>query len=259
MAKQELFNDSLLSINTTIRTFLKEDITRPYSACKNLGGSLWCLVDMYRTRAILRFLLQADVDGFFEDLHREALTYLTLLNAYHQGLDVESELVNADTEGPLLCAMAAGNFELARQMDALMPRQLDDPDGREFFTYTSLLRSLAAGTEQAISTAFQEFQRTCSGRFRFDDKIAMLGGLVRRDTAVFNESLLEHLQSFEQLSPEEQEELDPGAEDIDILALALVQVARRRGVPLTVAHRMLPPELLEPRVRLPQDGYPAWP
>ncbi|MCY1080752.1 Imm49 family immunity protein [Archangium lansingense] len=259
MANQELLNDSLLSINTTIRTFLKEDITRPYSACKNLGGSIWCLVDMYRGRAIIRFLLEADVDGFFEDLHREALTYHTLLKAYHQGFDVESDLVNAETEGPLLCAMAAGNFNLAREIDALMPRQQDDPEGQEFFTYTNMLRALAAGTEQAISTAFQEFQRMCSGKFRFDEKIAILEGLVQRDAAAFNEALSKYLESFEQLSPEEQEELDPGAEDIDILALALVQVARRRSVPLTVEHRMLPPELLDPRVRMPQDGYPAWP
>jgi hypothetical protein len=259
MAKQELLNDSLLSINTTIRTFLKEDVTRPYSACKNLGGSIWCLVDMYRSRAIIRFLLEADVDSFFEDLNREALTYRTLLKAYHQGLDVESDLVNAETEAPLMCAMAAGNFELAREIDALMPRQLEDPDGQEFFAYTNMLRALAAGTEQDISTAFQELQRTCSGKFRFDDKIAILEGLVQRDAVAFNESLLKYMESFEQLSPEEQEELDPGAEDIDILALALVQVARRRNVPLTVEHRMLPPELLQPRLRIPQEGYPAWP
>ncbi|NMO13560.1 hypothetical protein HPC49_00490 [Pyxidicoccus fallax] len=259
MVTQELLSDSLLSINATIRIFLKENITRPYSACRNLGGSLWCLVDMYRSRAIIRFLLEADVEGFFEDLHREALTYLTLLKAYHQGFNVDRELVNAETAGPLLCAMAAGNFKLAHEIHTLMPRQLDDPDGLEFFTYTSMLRALAAGTEQDIATAFQSFQDACTGKFGFDGKIAIIGTLVHRDAAAFNQALLEYLQSFEELSPEEQEELSPGAESIDILALALVNVARRRDVPLTVAHRMLPPELLEPRIRIPQEGYPAWP
>ncbi|HYO57100.1 Imm49 family immunity protein, partial [Archangium sp.] len=210
-------------------------------------------------RAILRVLLEADVDGFFEDLNREALTYLTLLKAYYQGLDVNRARVNAYTEGPLLCALAAGNFALASEIDALMPRRLEGPGGQKFFVYTNLLRALAADDEQAISQAFQEFQRTCTGEPRFDREMVMLGGLVLRDVAAFNKALLEYLCLFEQLSPEEQEELDPGADDIDIKALAFVQVARRRGVPLTVEHRMLPPELLEPRTRMPRDGYPAWP
>ncbi|PTL76532.1 Imm49 family immunity protein [Vitiosangium sp. GDMCC 1.1324] len=259
MSKQELLEDSLLSINTAVRMFLREDITRPYAACKNLGGFLWSLVGMYRCRAVLHFLLQADVDGYFEDLHRGALTYLTLLKAYYQGFDVDRARVNAYTDEPLLCAMAAGNFELAHEIDVLMPKQLNGPDGQEFLTYTNLLRALASGDEPLTLRAFQEFQRTCTGKFRFDRDMAVLASLVHKDAAAFNKGLLEYLSLFDQLSPEEQQELDPGAGDIDIKALALIQVARRAGVPLTVEHRMLPPELLEPRIRIPQDGYPAWP
>jgi hypothetical protein len=249
----------MLSINTAVEMFLNEDITRPYAACRNLGGFLWSLVGMYPCRAVLHFLLQADVDGYFEDLHRGALTYLTLLKAYHQGFDVNRSRVNAYTEGPLLCAMAAGNLELAREIDGLMPKQMTEPDGQEFFIYTNLLRALVIGDEALTLEAFQAFQRTCTGKFRFDRDMAMLAGLVHRDSAEFNKGLLEYLSWFEQLSPEELEELDPGADDIDIKALALVLVGRRRGVPLQVKHRMLPAELLEPRTRIPQNGYPAWP
>jgi hypothetical protein len=77
MNKQAQLNESLSSIEVTIELFLTEEITRPYSSCKNLGGRLWGIVGMFRSRGILRFLLQADVDAFFEDMHRDALTYLT--------------------------------------------------------------------------------------------------------------------------------------------------------------------------------------
>jgi hypothetical protein len=259
MSKQAQLRDSLSSIDVTIDVFLTEEISRPYSSCKDLGNLIWGLVDMFRSRAILRFLLNADVDGFFEDLHREALTYLTLLKAYHQAYDVEKTRVNAYTEGPLACALAAGNFELAREIDALMPTQVEDKAARLMAAYTTMLRKLTTGDEQAISAAFQEFKRNCAGQFRFDDKIAVIDGLVRKDAAAFNEALGKYLDSFQELSSEELSELDPGDDDIDVEGLAYVQLARRGGVHLALRHRMLPPELLEARRRVPQDGYPTWP
>lgn len=140
-----------------------------------------------------------------------------------------------------------------------MPKRCNDPDDKEYFTYTTMLRILAAGDEPAISRAFIDFERTCEGKFRFDFMITMIGALIRGEATKFNDALKDYLDSVQELSPQELEELDPGNDDLDIAALALVQVARCRNVPLTLAHRMLPPELLMPCGRMPTDGYPSWP
>lgn len=259
MNKAEQLEESFLSIETLIEYYLTETITRPYASCVGFGNLVNTVMDAFHNRALLRFLLSAEVDGFFEDLNRAALTSLTLLKGYHQGYDVEKTRANAYTDQPLTCALAAGNFPLARELDSLMPRELDVPEQRAMFVYTRALRALATEDEQALTQAMQEAPKDCKGWFRLEEKVAVLDGLVRRDEAAFNQALLAYLDSFEDLEEDEREELSPGADDLDVDALAFVQLARKRGLTLKAGHRMLPPELLEPRPRIPQGGYPAWP
>lgn len=259
MNKAEQLEESFLSIETLIEYYLTETITRPYASCVGFGNLVNTVMDAFHNRALLRFLLSADVNGFFEDLNRAALTSLTLLKGYHQGYDVEQTRANAYSELPLTCALASGNFPLAREIDALMPRELDVPEQRAMFVYTRALRALATEDAQAISQAMKEAPENCKGWFRLEEKVAILDGLVRRDEAAFNQALLAYLDSFEDLEEDEREELSPGADDLDVDALAFVQLARMRGLALKTGHRMLPPELLNPRPRIPQDGYPAWP
>lgn len=259
MNKAEQLEESLLSIETLIDYYLAETITRPYASCAGFGNLVDTVMDAFHNRALLRFLLNADVDGFFEDLNRAALTYLTLLEGYHRHYDVEGNTANAYTTLPLVCVLAAGNVPLARKIESLMPRELDVPEQRDYFVYTRALRALTTDDEQALAQAMQEAPAVCKGWFRLEEKVAVLEGLARRDEAAFNQALLAYLDSFEDLDEDEREELSPGADDLDVDALAFVQLARKRGLALKTGHRMLPPELLEPRPRIPKDGYPAWP
>lgn len=259
MNKADLLETSLLSVETCIDIYMNEAVTRPYSSCQGFGNLLDTLMGSFHNRALLRFLLDADVDGFFEDMNRAALTYLTELKGYHEGYDVEKSTVNAYTARPLACALAAGNLPLAREVESLMPRELHIPEQRDNFVYTRVLRALITEDEQALAQAFAEAPEVCKGWFRLEEKVAVLDGLVRRDEAAFNAALLAYLDSFEDLDEEEREEMSPAEEELDVDALAFVQLARRRGLALKVGHRMLPPELVEPRPRIPRDGYPTWP
>ncbi|OJH37563.1 Imm49 family immunity protein [Cystobacter ferrugineus] len=259
MNKARQLKISLRGLEVLIKRYMNQEVTRPYEACRGFGNLVDDLVDAFHNRALLRFLLNADVDGFFEDLNRSALTYLTLLKGYHQHCDVEKTRANAYTALPLACVLAADNIPLAREIDSLMPRELEVPERRNMFVYTRVLRALATGDEQTLAMVFQEAPAACTGWFRLEEKVAVLDGLVRRDEAAFNQSLLAYLNSFEELDEDEREELSPGADDLDVEALAFVQLARKRGLALTTGHRMLPPELIEPRSRIPRDGYPAWP
>jgi hypothetical protein len=259
MNKAQQLKISLRSVETTIKHYLNEGATRPYSSCDSFGNLVDTLVDTFHTRALLRFLVNADVNGFFEDLNRVALTYLTLLKGYHQHYDVEKSTVNAYTALPLACALAAGNVPLAREIDVLMPQELRVPEQRDMFVYTRVLRALATDDEQSLPLAIQEAPEACKGWFRLEEKVAVLDGLVHKDETVFNEALLAYLDSFEDLTEDEREEMSPGEDDLDVDALAFVQLARKRGLALRVGHRMLPPELVEPRPLIPRDGYPVWP
>lgn len=234
------------------------DIVLPYETCEELGDIIAGLEDCYRIRGILKFLIEADVDGFFEDLNRETLTYLTLLKAYHSNMDVADEFIWAAYH-PLVCAIAATNFSAVQEMDDLLPGEKDIYDTEEAFSFSIMLRKLVAGSEQEIATAFRHFKGGCEGKEQYGHMVKMTQGLISKDAETFNEGLLEYLQSFDTTTPEEAEEMDPGEEYICIEALAFIQLAKRKNIPITVTHKMIPPELQDARLIIPKSGYPAWP
>lgn len=251
--------DSLLSIDINIEGDLK-DITKPYKKCQYIGSILWDFVGFYRTRALLRYLIDADLDGFFEDLMRSNLTYITLLQAYHHKMDVSNEDgVDASSCQPLECAVAANNFKVAQEIDALMPKEQGPYDTDEGFAYTTMLRKLITAGEREIVEAHEKFKDVCKGIERFDFLIKTTQGIIDSDVDMFDEGLLEYLDSFAEIEPDEAEEMEPGEEYICIEALAFIQLAKRKNIPITVTHKMIPPELQNARLIIPESGYPAWP
>ncbi len=234
-----------------------EDIILPYRNCEGLGDIISGLIDFYRSRGILKFLLDADVNGFFEDLNREALTYLTLLKAYHSKMDVSSELIDGSTHYALVCAIAATNFLAAEEMDELLPKEEGIEDSEEAFAYTTLLRKLVKGDENEIEDALNEFKELSEGRDRY--RIKIVEALIKKDPDVFNNGLIEFLDSIDEITPGEAEGMYPGDEYIDIEALAFIQLAKRKNIPFTVKHKMIPQELQDAKLIIPRSGYPAWP
>jgi hypothetical protein len=234
------------------------DIVLPYQKCEELGGILSRLETFYRIRGLLKFLLDADVDGFFEDLNREALTCLTVLKAYHSKMDVADEFVWSPYY-PLLCAIAVTNFAAVQEMDDLLPEEKDIYDTEEAFAVTMMLRKLVARGKQEITNTFHHLKSVCEGRGQYGHMIKIMQGLISEETEIFNEGLLEYLQSFDTITPEEAEEMRPGEEYVSIEALAFIQLAKRKNIPITVTHTMIPPELQDARLIIPKLGYPAWP
>jgi hypothetical protein len=251
---------SLVMVQEMIDDSLNDRITHPYSKCENLGRRMWSLHSQFRTRAVLRYLVDADVDAFFLDLNREASTYVTFLSAYYAGLDVPESRVNASTSLPLICSLATANFPLAAEIDRLMPREFGEEDGEASFAYTTMLRRLATGAEaEAVMEATRDLETADADVGRYGASIGMAKALVEADEKAFNAALAAHLASLEKLPEEELEELDPGDEFVAVDALAFIQLAKRRGIRIRLRHRMIPTELQDAKPLMPTDGYPAWP
>lgn len=255
---KEYLRDSLDSIDPFIKHKLEDRITHPYKECRNFGRRLWGLVTFYRSRAILRFLLKNDIEGFFRDLNREALTYVTFLQAYHNGLDIPESRIDGSTYSPFVCALATSNFRLCKEIDKLMPKKVSRYDGEELFAFTTLLRKSALSKKDSVN-AFQSFRKTCTGIDRYDHLIKVFKGLLNNDAKEFNTGILEYLESFEELSPEEAEEMGPGEEYLSVEGLAFIQLAKKNDIKITVKHKMIPNVLQQARNILPKDGFPSWP
>jgi hypothetical protein len=229
------------------------DIVSPYETCKDFAGRMSMITDHYRMRGMLRFLFEADVESFFEDLNREALTYLTVLKAYHSKMDFANEFV-WPSYYPVVCAIATTNFSICQEIDGLVPEWEDVDDT------AVMLRKLAVEGEEDIAAILPDFKNECEeegGRNRH--MVTMTQGLISEQTVTFNEGLLKYLLSFDTITPEEAEEMWPGEQYIRVEALAFIQLAKRKNMPITVTHKMIPPELQDARLIIPKSGYPAWP
>jgi hypothetical protein len=250
---------SLKSIDKAVDHVIGTRITRPYKSCESLGTKLSRLIGHYRTRGILKHLLEADVEAFATDLTRDALTYVTLLQASAAKMDIREWHVHGSEYYPIACALATANFDLATEIHELMPDEPGGHDQDDLFAYTSLLRHLAVADDVAVRRDAIALAETSEGEARFAAVVTMAEGLVEHSAEPFNEGLAAYLAYAENPPPEVQQELSPGEEFVSIEALAFVQLAKSRSVPVRVKHRMIPPELQNAAPVAPTDGYPAWP
>lgn len=260
MSDLKALRGSLHAVDRSILHHLKDRITRPYKSCENLGWRMWGIHGHYRSRGILRYLLDADTDAFFSDLSREALTYVTFLKAYREGLDISESLVNGSTFLPLICALTTANFGLCAELDQLMPREFGEYDGEAPFAFTTMLRRLTVEEKgQDVKAAVRKLAEADAGAGQYHSIIPIVEGLVEGEEKAFNSGLATYLALLEDVSEEEAAERDPGDEFVSVEALGLIQLAKRKGIRIRVGHRMIPPELQDAKAVSPSDGYPSWP
>jgi hypothetical protein len=256
---EEELRESLISIEEDVEDVLETGITHPYAKSKNIGERLWGLEGNYRTRGILKFLLEADADAFFDDLAREALTYLTLLKAHGAKLNVPAAYVKGSIYYPLACAIAGGNMELAAEIDALLPSKMGKSDDEELFAFTTVLRRLVTGNKKDIAAAREQLAKAAPDSKRYGAVVDLARSIEAEDEKGFNEALAVYLAAIGKPSRDELEEMDPGEDQVSIEALAFIQLAKHRKLKIRAKHRLVPPPLQEARAVVPEDGYPTWP
>jgi len=254
----ENLKESFVAVDERIAHVLANRVTRPYASCKNLGRRLSGVLQEYRVRALLHYLIDADIPGFFADLNRNAASYRTLLEAFHAKLDVTDEDVDGSNVSSVACAIAAGNFALCAELDRLMPRTRAKGEDKDAFAFTTMLRTLAARPEDA-KAAFEAFEEQCEESPQLQHLVAASQGLLDKDLKRFTTGLARYLDSFADLDFGAREELDPGEDAVSIEGLAYLQLAKRQDLPIKFEHKMTPRVLQSPAKSTPKDGYPAWP
>lgn len=231
---------------------------QPYSEVSKLGAWLNILVGAYRTRAVHGFLLEGDPDGFIDDVSRAARTAITLFRSFAAGYDVDQSLHGAfrGNYSPVLYAMAAGDFAIAAELNEVMPIEPFELEDPRAVALAEILRGFSSDDGDRVSVGLEAFRENAE-EFGDEERVKMFEALAARSAEDFNAGLSAYLESFEDVDPEAVG-LDSGEEFLSVEALALVKLAVRIGIAVTVEHRLIPGVLVRAPSQEPDGGYPAW-
>jgi hypothetical protein len=256
----EYLKEALVRAERTIEEYWAE-VAPPYKDREYLGAFLWRISVSFVDRAIARFLVQGEVLEFVEDLGRSVLTELTLLRAKDAGYSVrqDQEGTGSSSFSPLVSALALGHFEMARELDQLLPGEPRRDDSLVSHWFAEALRALAAGEEARITAAAENLREAVALEGdEWEERIPdVVDALAKRDTESFASALSGYLGYFD--GGIDTENMGPGEEFVSLEGLAFLRLARERGMDVSVSHRMIPDVLQNAPTVLPESGYPSWP
>jgi hypothetical protein len=216
-----------------------------------------------RAHAILRLLVDADVDGFATDLVTSGFGRRSLLRrAAREGYT--GYLLASGRSNALFDALAADDLDLARELHAVAPptwRQGDEYE--DHFWYRRILGLVASGAAAAdLDPALVALERAAEGA---GAAIALCRALQARDADAFAEAF--HARIAERRA-EVAEDL-PLADDhlptalgtkLFVEGVALLKLARAAGLPVAREYPMCPALALLSRRNptRPPDPFPRW-
>jgi len=203
---------------------------------------------LYRRRGCGLLLANSDTEGFFQELHLAADTFLQLLERAQRRPGLDPYYLSRGHAEPLLDALAIGSVELVQRMDALLETRwqegLEYPEDFEFFRL--LPRLVSPATAQAellegVERMEQVLERAAYPRFE------VLEALVHADARAFEEGLLAALDAW-QAAWEQARKSGTGNPlglvtdaHVFVEGIALVRVARARGIRTRSQYPFIPP------------------
>lgn len=218
----------------------------------------------YRRLGCGMLLANYDATGFFFCLHLAADAYLQLLERKSLWPDLDPYYLARARAEPLLDALALGGVDLVRRIDERMPRTwLKGMEYEEdFWFFTLLPRLLLPETRQDdLEDGLDRMAQALEGiEFpRYD----VLKALVHADARGFEQALLALSDAWRAEGERERKgglgnPLALATEaHVFIEGLALVRVARARGLDTCSQYPLIPPPaLIEPRAGMPRE--PIW-
>jgi hypothetical protein len=207
-----------------------------YPAAK-LGRLSLELSEKLRALAIITLLVKAEPDYFYHNLIRSGRAReIYLRRVRDAGLLEDHHLVLGRYE-PLLDAVAAGDFELARRIRALSPAQYRP--GHEYADdhwYAQLIHELSESAPEPsrLTVGLAELEAALEGRT--PARLDVCRALVNRDQDLFDASFADQLASrAEEITREKARgklEDPPVAaqRSVYIEGLALLRLAEQRGL-----------------------------
>ncbi|WP_163779407.1 Imm49 family immunity protein [Myxococcus vastator] len=198
-------------------------------------------------------LSELDEAGFRDGLEQAATLYLNLLSRRSACSEFDQYYLARSKGDPLFDALAAGNWDLARSIATVMtPTWMQRMESEEDFHYFGTLIALVLA-QPHVDAELTAFERTLQGgsSHRFD----VVKALSSADADAFDAGL--HGMIEEQAAWVERQQrsglFDPYRHKTEafvfIEGVALVQLARRLGVPTQERYRLIPAAALEAQAR----------
>jgi hypothetical protein len=202
---------------------------------------------MYRRLGCALLRLDGDADSFFFSLHRAADLYLQFLERKARKRNLDPYYLARGRAEPLLDALAAGDVTLASRIDALA--RTDFTEGMEYeedFWFFTVLPKLAATRTNTpeILHGLEQLEQSLRGvRYpRYDALKALSGGNAK----AFDKALkaLATAWSAELKRGDSAGLGNPYAQSTEgrvfVEGIALIRVARARGLRVQATHRLIP-------------------
>ena len=246
-----LITSNLLDLISLRRTGLRKGKVDPQQVME--------LSRMYRHLGCGLLLLGEDADSFFGSLFQAADLYLQFLERERSKRHLDPYSMARGRAEPLLDAFAIGNMELARRIDALARTEFrEGMEYEEDFWFFTLLPQLAASrtnTPEILSGLKQMGESLQGVPYPRHD---VLKALSQNDSKVFDTALKALLKArSDELKRKSRTELgNPYSLSTEgrvfVEGIALLRVARARGLQPRITHRLLPEAALAPTGKAPR-------
>ncbi len=230
--------------------FCLENIRHPQCTLAEAGRFYEEAADALRAHGILRLLIDADLDGFSNDLVMSGQARRGYLRrcARKQYADY---FIALSRSGSLLDAVAGDDLALASEISSLSPTEFRKGDEYEDdFCWQRFLGLHVTGAPAAeVDALLARFEKAAEGG---GARLAVARALQAKDAELLEEAF----QDLLRLRREEIEEDKPLAEEevavaagtkVFIEGIAVLKLARRAGLPMAPEYPMCPALALLPR------------
>jgi hypothetical protein len=236
---------------------LREDPVRP--------GRVLDVCLMYRRWACGALLANHDAERCFSLLYQAADTWLQLLERKNVWPDLDPYYLTRGHAEPLLDAVAVGSAALTRRLDERMETQwqvgLESPEDFGFFRLLPMLASPTTPPD-ALRDGLEQLEQSLEGADY--PRLDVLKALAQGDSTAFEAALVAHVDAYRARMEKARKSgtANPLSLAMDanifIEGLALVRVARARGLRTRSQYPLIPPILLARPGLSVQPRQPVW-
>lgn len=227
--------------------FWMQGLTDPTYPINEVGALSLSISDKLRALAITALLAKGDSDVFYHNLIRSGMareTYLKRLKK--EGIEQDHHRASGRYEA-MLDAIAAVDFELARRIVGLSPREWQK--GHEYeddYCYAQILHRLVqeSPAEEEILPFLEQFESYLDGKP--NARLDVCKALTERDQEAFDEAfdaLLDEQEAKIAANKERGQLEEPhviAQRQVFVEGLAILRLAERRGLKTQSEYRYCP-------------------
>lgn len=213
------------------------------------GSISRCKKGMKRLFALCDYKLRGDIEGFRKNLRDSAALTKSFFDRYNEGDPIPESFVTMNSFYELLDALASGDFELSKSFAQVMGGresieiENDHPFDRAFgYALRALILDYRTDLDHWLKLANSEVKR--SDVKYFQGYVDGLYAIRDKDNEKFQEAMNKILKDHKKLCQPGGIYDDTKEEALCFGGLGLINLARDKGLDVTVDDEYLPEELI---------------